>query len=185
MGGRPLSWTGTPDVARRTSLTGDTGPVADMGAPSRVVLVRHGVTELTVAGKLDGRGGVDPSLNPEGRRQAKAVALGVRAYIGDNPVRVITSSLRRAVETGAAISDELGVSAQIDAGWDEQGFGDWDDKNWQPTTPRSFCASGRTRSTRGPAGRRTLMSKPACWPLSNGPWQRGALWLWPVTANPS
>lgn len=129
MGGRPLSWTGTPDVARRTSLTGGTGPVADMGAPTRIVMVRHGVTELTVAGKLDGRGGVDPSLNPEGRRQAKAVALGVRAYIGDNPVRVITSSLRRAVETGAAISDEFGVSAQIDADWDEQGFGDWDDKS--------------------------------------------------------
>jgi len=92
-------------------------------------MVRHGVTELTVAGKLDGRGGVDPSLNPEGRRQVKAVALGVRAYIGDNPVRVITSSLRRAVETGAAISDEFGVSAQIDADWDEQGFGDWDDKS--------------------------------------------------------
>lgn len=92
-------------------------------------MVRHGVTEFTVAGKMDGRGGVDPSLNPEGWRQAKAVALGVRAYIGDNPVRVITSSLRRAVETGAAISDELGVSAQIDADWDEQGFGDWDDKS--------------------------------------------------------
>jgi len=89
-------------------------------------MVRHGVTDLTTAGKLDGRGGPDPSLNSEGWRQAQAVAVGVRAYIGDNPVRVITSSLRRAVETGAAIADELGVSAQIDADWDEQNFGDWD-----------------------------------------------------------
>lgn len=100
---------------------------ADVGAPSRVVLVRHGVTDLTVAGRIDGRGGADPALNAEGLRQAAAAAAGVRRLIGESPATVITSSLRRAMETGAAIAGELGVSAQVDSDWDEQNFGDWDD----------------------------------------------------------
>ncbi|HYO17342.1 MAG TPA: histidine phosphatase family protein [Dermatophilaceae bacterium] len=91
--------------------------------------MRHGVTDFTVAGKLDGRGGSDPSLNAEGLRQARDAASGVRGLVGDSPVSVITSSLRRAIETGAAIADELGVSSQVDAGWDEQNFGDWDDQS--------------------------------------------------------
>lgn len=107
---------------------GDSGLVADMSAPTRVVLVRHGITDFTAAGKLDGRGGPDPSLNSQGRRQARAAAVGVRAYIGDNAARVITSSMQRAIETGAAIGDALGVRAQVDADWDEQSFGDWEDK---------------------------------------------------------
>jgi ribonuclease H / adenosylcobalamin/alpha-ribazole phosphatase len=107
---------------------GDSGLVADMSAPTRVVLVRHGITDFTAAGKLDGRGGPDPSLNSQGRRQARAAAAGVRPYIGDNAARVITSSMQRAIETGAAIGDALGVRAQIDADWDEQSFGDWEAK---------------------------------------------------------
>jgi len=102
---------------------------ADVGAPTRVVLVRHGVTDFTVGGRLDGRGGADPSLNDDGLRQAAAAAAGVRSLISDNPATVVTSSLRRAMETGAAIAGELGVSAQVDAGWDEQSFGDWDDQS--------------------------------------------------------
>lgn len=97
-----------------------------MGTPTRIVLVRHGVTDFTAAGTLDGRGGADPSLNDEGRRQARAAAAGVRALLGRRPARVITSSLRRAVETGAAIADQLGVRALVDAGWDEQSLGAWD-----------------------------------------------------------
>lgn len=110
-------------------MTDGTGPVADLGTPTRVVLVRHGVTDFTAAGKLDGRGGPDPSLSSEGRRQAKAVAGGVRVFIGDNAARVLTSSLKRAIETGTSIGDELGVRTTIDADWDEQAFGDWDGKS--------------------------------------------------------
>jgi probable phosphoglycerate mutase len=109
---------------------GEDRPVVepDLEAPTRVVLVRHGVTDLTVAGRLDGRGGVDPALNAEGLRQARAAATGVRRIVGQGSATVITSSLQRAVQTGSAIADELGVRAQSDADWDEQSFGDWDDK---------------------------------------------------------
>jgi len=102
---------------------------ADVGAPTRVVLVRHGVTDFTVGGKLDGRGGADPCLNDDGLRQVAAAAAGVRRLIGESPAIVVTSSLRRAMETGAAIAGVLGGSAQVDAGWDEQSFGDWDDQS--------------------------------------------------------
>jgi broad specificity phosphatase PhoE/ribonuclease HI len=132
MDGKPVNWTSTPERAVQTLSTdavgsGSVGSVADLGAPTRIVLVRHGVTDLTSAGKLDGRGGPDPSLNAEGRRQARAAAAGVRAFIGDSSSHIITSSLKRAIETGAAIAEELGVRARIDADWDEQNFGDWDD----------------------------------------------------------
>jgi ribonuclease H / adenosylcobalamin/alpha-ribazole phosphatase len=123
MDGESVNWTGTPDP----DVVIDAAP-ADVGAPTRILLVRHGVTDFTVAGKIDGRGGPDPSLNAEGRRQARAAAAGVRAFIGDRPVRVITSSLRRAIETGGTIADELGVRPQVESDWDEQNFGDWDDK---------------------------------------------------------
>lgn len=144
MDGKPVNWTGTPSAARSATSTGvgrlastasASGVAAaapDLGAPTRIVLVRHGVTDFTDAGKLDGRGGPDPSLNAQGRRQALAAAAGVRAFIdhviADGPVRVVTSSLRRAIETGSAIADELGLPAQVDVDWDEQAFGDWDDK---------------------------------------------------------
>jgi probable phosphoglycerate mutase len=93
------------------------------------VLVRHGVTDFTAAGKLDGRGGPDPSLNADGRRQAHAAAVGVRALIGSSSAHIFTSSLKRAIQTGTAIAEEIGVRTQIDADWDEQSFGDWDDKS--------------------------------------------------------
>jgi ribonuclease H / adenosylcobalamin/alpha-ribazole phosphatase len=106
---------------------GAVGQLPDLGEPTRVLLVRHGVTDFTMQSKLDGRGGPDPSLNAEGRRQARAAGAGVLAFVGDRPVSVITSSLQRAVETGAAIAERLGVDAQVDVDWDEQSFGDWDD----------------------------------------------------------
>jgi probable phosphoglycerate mutase len=121
MDGQSVSWTRPDDPDRVAAMH------PDVGAPTRIVLVRHGVTDFTVAGKLDGRGGPDPALNAEGRRQARAAAAGVHAFVGDEPATVITSSLQRAVETGAAIADALGVRGQVDAGWDEQNFGDWDD----------------------------------------------------------
>jgi len=134
MDGKPVSWTNTSELAAQepstiavqAPSTDAVGSLAGLGAPTRIVLVRHGVTDLTAAGKLDGRGGPDPSLNAEGRRQARAAAAGVRAFVGDSSAHVITSSLKRAIETGAAIAGELGARARIDADWDEQNFGDWD-----------------------------------------------------------
>jgi ribonuclease H / adenosylcobalamin/alpha-ribazole phosphatase len=104
------------------------GGLPDLGEPTRILLVRHGVTDFTAQSMLDGRGGPDPSLNADGRRQARAAASGVRAFLGGGPARVVTSNLQRAMETGGVIADQLGLDAEIDADWDEQSFGDWDGK---------------------------------------------------------
>src|SRR5450631_494447 len=143
MDGESVSWTRDRDLAGSDNAidpdvitSSDIVPRPDLAEPTRIVLVRHGVTDYTVEGKLDGRGGSNPSLNQEGLRQARAAAAGVRAFIGDTSVSVITSSLQRAIETGGAIAGELGVQAQIDADWDEQNFGDWDDKSMSDLATR-------------------------------------------------
>lgn len=101
-------------------------PTGGRGAPTRVVLVRHGVTEFTEQSRLDGRGGSDPELSPTGREQAERAAGLVASLIGDDAVRVVTSDLARARQTGAAIAERLGLEASVDRDWDEQSFGDWD-----------------------------------------------------------
>ncbi|MDF8263425.1 bifunctional RNase H/acid phosphatase [Luteipulveratus flavus] len=104
------------------------GTPPDVSAPTLVLLVRHGVTDFTVQGRLDGRGGADPSLNAAGRDQADRAgqALADRLHAVSAPVTVVTSSLARAQETGAAVAAALGVRPVEDADWDEQAFGDWD-----------------------------------------------------------
>ncbi len=101
-------------------------PHPGRGEPTRVVLVRHGATAFTEAGRLDGRGGHDPGLTAAGQEQAERAAGQVAALVGDAPVQVVTSELARAVQTGAVIADRLGVRPRAEADWDEQGFGDWD-----------------------------------------------------------
>ena len=101
-------------------------PAAGRGTPTRLVLVRHGVTDFTTHARLDGRGGSDPSLNETGREQARAAGAAVAHLLGGSAARVVTSSLARAVQTGAAVAATIGVDAERDKDWDEQDFGDWD-----------------------------------------------------------
>jgi probable phosphoglycerate mutase len=39
---------------------------------------------------------------------------------------VVTSSLARARQTGAALAEAIGTEPSVDPDWDEQDFGDWD-----------------------------------------------------------
>ena len=98
----------------------------DLGTPARILLVRHGVTEFTEQGRLDGRGGADPSLTEAGRAQAAAAGRATAHLLAGTPARLVTSTLARAVETGAAVADAIGATPVADADWDEQSFGDWD-----------------------------------------------------------
>jgi probable phosphoglycerate mutase len=51
---------------------------------------------------------------------------GAIAPLVEGEVRLLTSSLARTRQTGAAIAAALGLSVDIDPDWDEQSFGDWD-----------------------------------------------------------
>lgn len=106
--------------------------VPTLEGQTRLILVRHGVTDFTEAHRLDGRGGADPALNDNGTAQARAAARAVQALVSRSepgPVAVMSSSLRRARQTGQVIADALGVEREQDADWDEQSFGSWDGRS--------------------------------------------------------
>ncbi len=129
VGDRPVSTPSSEETLRTVPRVSDRpprGPQLDPTQARRVVLVRHGVTDYTTAGRLDGRGGADPPLNAEGQRQARAVAGGIQAFLGATSAAVVSSSLARAHQTGQAIAAALGVGCLVDPDWDELAFGDWD-----------------------------------------------------------
>ncbi len=83
----------------------------------RLILVRHGESEWNAAGKVQGQ--ADPGLSPAGRDQARLLAPLVRAL---EPEVVVTSDLRRAVQTGVLVS---GADGATDRRWRECAMGDW------------------------------------------------------------
>ena len=118
------------DATTETYLSDEALPVLEGAA--RLVLVRHGVTDFTQARRMDGRGGADPALNATGRAQAGAAARAVAELVARSdpgPLRVVSSSLARAQETGELLARHLGVGREEDRDWDEQGFGDWDGRS--------------------------------------------------------
>jgi probable phosphoglycerate mutase len=127
MNGRTLDTRSAADPAEATAVGENPEPALE-GA-TRLVLVRHAVTPFTEQGRVDGRGGADPDLSEAGREQAARVAQAVADLVerqGDGEARLVTSSLARARQTGAAIGARLGVEPAVDDDWDEQSFGDWD-----------------------------------------------------------
>jgi len=90
--------------------------------PTRLILVRHGVTEHSVAKRFAGRS--DLELTPDGVQQARRAARRV-AELG--PVAAIVSSpLRRTRQTAAEIAAVTGLDVTIEDGFAEADFGDWD-----------------------------------------------------------
>lgn len=106
-------------VKAELSAPGWTGAT---GAPTRLLLLRHGQTELSIARRYSGRG--NPALTEEGRRQADAAAryLGARGGIA----AVVSSPLGRAQETATAAAKVLGVDVRVDDDLIETDFGEWE-----------------------------------------------------------
>lgn len=88
--------------------------------PPRVILVRHGRTELNAQGRL--RGGIDVPLDAVG--EVEAAALGV-ALARIHPSRVLTSPLRRAVQTAGPIASRAGVAVEVEPRLADRDFGQW------------------------------------------------------------
>jgi broad specificity phosphatase PhoE len=83
-------------------------------------LVRHGRTELNVAGSL--RGHADPPLDGEGR--AEAQRLG-KLFVGVGVDAMFTSSLKRARETAAPIAETTGVHPLVVFRFADRDYGPW------------------------------------------------------------
>ena len=97
-------------------------PIASRGAhPAvNVYLARHGRTELNAAGLL--RGHLDPPLDPVGRREAKDLAVAIANFGSD---LVVSSPLRRALETARYFADECGLAVEIDERLIDRDYGKW------------------------------------------------------------
>ncbi|MDQ2838381.1 MAG: bifunctional RNase H/acid phosphatase [Actinomycetota bacterium] len=91
-------------------------------APTRFILLRHGVTEYSLAKRFAGRS--DLPLTELGIEQARQAA-GRVAELGPADV-LLSSPLLRTRQTAAAVADRLGIPAGIDEGVIESDYGDWD-----------------------------------------------------------
>ena len=105
---------------RRKSASGS-GWTAPSGPATRLLLLRHGETPLSVQRRFSGRG--DPELTERGIAQARAAAVRLSAY---DVTAVVSSPLRRAAQTAQAVADAVGVEVSVDDGLAETDFGDWE-----------------------------------------------------------
>lgn len=105
---------------------GHRGWSAPSGAPTTLVLVRHGVTEHTAAKRFSGGlGGDNPPLSEEGRAQARAAAQWLAA-LGDKVDSVLASPVRRTRETAEVVAAALDLPVSEEPGFAEMEFGSWD-----------------------------------------------------------
>jgi broad specificity phosphatase PhoE len=89
-----------------------------MAAPT-VVLVRHASTAWT-GRRYVGR--ADPPLDPAGRLAAAEAAERLRGTIGISG-RIVSSPLRRALETAEVVAAMTGAPIDVDARWEEADVG--------------------------------------------------------------
>ncbi|MFF0816952.1 bifunctional RNase H/acid phosphatase [Rhodococcus sp. NPDC003318] len=146
--------TDIPEVApAATSAAAPAAPgwTGAVGVPTRLLLLRHGQTPLSVERRYSGRG--NPDLTEVGRAQAAAAAarLGARGGIA----AVVSSPLGRTRQTAQAAADALGLEVRVHDGLTETDFGEWEGLTFReaaqrdPDLHRSWL---RDTSVRPPGG---------------------------------
>jgi broad specificity phosphatase PhoE/ribonuclease HI len=106
----PVSWTGAK------------------GTPTKLLLLRHGQTAMSVERRYSGR--TDVPLTELGARQAAAAAQRFAAMDGivtDGEVApIIASPLTRTMQTAQAVADAVGGRVETHPGLLETDFGEWE-----------------------------------------------------------
>ncbi|MBY3553274.1 histidine phosphatase family protein [Modestobacter lapidis] len=116
-----------------------------MARPLTLLLVRHGQSEWNAAGLMQGQTAHVP-LTELGHRQAAAAAAELAALTraGDGPGALLSSDLRRAVQTAEHCAGATGLPVRSTPALREQGYGvlegrpsrelwdlvDWTDPHW-------------------------------------------------------
>jgi probable phosphoglycerate mutase len=94
--------------------------------PTTLILVRHGVTAHTAEKRFSGGlGSSNPGLTDEGRDQVRATAEWLKP-IADDVDLVVTSPVRRTLESAEIVGDVLGHPLEVEDGFAEMEFGAWD-----------------------------------------------------------
>jgi ribonuclease H / adenosylcobalamin/alpha-ribazole phosphatase len=98
----------------------------DLGEPTVLVLLRHGETAHTRDKRFSGSGGEDPGLSEAGQLQSAAAARFIAGTPHLAPSLVVSSPLRRARETAAFVAEAVGCPVDIEPGFAECAFGEWE-----------------------------------------------------------
>jgi ribonuclease H / adenosylcobalamin/alpha-ribazole phosphatase len=111
------------------TTTGSAGAWTGRGdtAPTRMLLLRHGQSPMSVERRYSGRG--NPELTQAGLEQAAAAATALAARHvepGGNLRAVISSPLLRARQTAEPVAGLLGLGVTVDERLTETDFGGWE-----------------------------------------------------------
>ena len=136
-----------PVADRASDLTPPASAVAvppaewtgNRGGPTRLLLLRHGQTELSRQRRYSGRG--DPELTDIGRRQAADAARYLSQKGGI--AAVVSSPLQRARATATAAADALGLPVRVDDDLIETDFGEWEGLTFSEAAQRHPEIHGR------------------------------------------
>lgn len=123
-------------VLDRVTTGGSADPVSawapSAAAPTTLILVRHGVTELSLSRRFAGRS--DLALTTLGVEQARRTAERVERLGGGQAV--ISSPLLRTRQTAQQIADQLGLPVSVEDGLIETDYGDWDGRSFDEVQQR-------------------------------------------------
>ncbi|MBP2451269.1 glucosyl-3-phosphoglycerate phosphatase [Mycolicibacterium lutetiense] len=86
----------------------------------RLVLLRHGQTEYNAGSRMQGQ--LDTELSDLGRDQAAAAA---EVLAKRQPLLIVSSDLKRALDTAMALGDRAGIPVAVDKRLRETHLGDW------------------------------------------------------------
>ncbi|GAS86066.1 glucosyl-3-phosphoglycerate phosphatase [Mycolicibacterium brisbanense] len=90
----------------------------------RLLLLRHGQTEYNAGSRMQGQ--LDTELSDLGRDQAAAAA---EVLAKRQPLLIVSSDLKRALDTAMTLGDRAGLPVQIDERLRETHLGDWQGLN--------------------------------------------------------
>lgn len=126
-------------VAAEAKAPASPGWTGARGAPTRLLLFRHGQTPLSIERRYSGRG--NPELTELGRDQAARAAkrLAVRAQSTPDAsgiVAVVSSPLARARATAEAAAAALDLPVRVHEGLTETDFGVWEGLTFREAADR-------------------------------------------------
>ena len=99
---------------------------ASTGAPTTLVLVRHGVTAHTVEKRFSGGlASANPGLSDEGRAQIRATGEWL-SPLAERIDAVVSSPVRRTLESAEILGELLDKPVAVEPGFAEMEFGAWD-----------------------------------------------------------